>query len=46
MKAYGNVFAGQAFWIGMAREEVPRRKLDTHDENFPIVVCVKAVKEQ
>lgn len=42
--SYGNVLAGVAFLTGMAYEELSRRELDTHDEYFPIIVAVRAVK--
>jgi SAM-dependent methyltransferase len=42
--SYGNVLAGVAFLTGMACEELSRRELDAHDEFFPLVVAVRAVK--
>jgi SAM-dependent methyltransferase len=43
-RAYGNVLAATAFLSGMAKEEVPRRLLDKHDEHFPVIVAARAVK--
>ena len=40
----GNVLSGLAFWIGMALEELPRRKLDLTSDVFPLLVAVKAVR--
>ncbi len=44
VRAYGNVLAATAFLYGMAKEEVPRRLLDKHDEHFPVIVAARAVK--
>ncbi|HYH44778.1 MAG TPA: methyltransferase domain-containing protein [Thermoanaerobaculia bacterium] len=44
VRAYGNVLAATAFLSGMAKEEVPRRLLDKHDEHFPVIVAARAVK--
>jgi SAM-dependent methyltransferase len=44
--AYGNVLACKAFLDGVAAEELPRRKLDVHDPYFPLVVTVRAVKQE
>ena len=44
VRGYGNVLAATAFLSGMAREEVPRRLLDKHDEHFPVIVAARAVK--
>jgi SAM-dependent methyltransferase len=45
VRTWGNVLAGVAFLRGTAYQEIPRRKLDTHDPYFPILVTVRAVKE-
>jgi SAM-dependent methyltransferase len=42
----GNVLAGVAFLHGLAAEEVPARKLERNDPEFPLVVAVRAVKRQ
>ena len=44
VRAYGNVLAATAFLSGMAKEEVPNRLLDKHDEHFPVIVAARAVK--
>jgi SAM-dependent methyltransferase len=40
----GNMFACVSFLYGMALEEVPRKKLEKVDPNFPLLVTVRAVK--
>lgn len=42
--SYGNVFAGQCFWVGMAQEELTREELEYNDPRFQCVVTVRAVK--
>jgi SAM-dependent methyltransferase len=44
VRSYGNVLAATAFLSGMAKEEVPSRLLDKHDEHFPVIVAGRAVK--
>jgi SAM-dependent methyltransferase len=44
VRAYGNMLAANAFLSGMAREEVPSRRLDEQDENFPVIIAGRAVK--
>ena len=41
----GNVMAACAFLQGMALEELPRKELlDITDENYQVVIGIKAVK--
>jgi SAM-dependent methyltransferase len=40
----GNVGAGVAFLRGVAVEEVPMSVLEVNDENFPVVVAVRAIR--
>ena len=40
----GNVGAGVAFLRGAAVEEVPRAVLEQHDDDFPVVIAVRAVR--
>ena len=42
--SYGNVSTGIAFLAGMAREELSARQLARHDEYFPLLLAVRAVK--
>jgi len=44
VRSYGNVLAAIAFLTGMAHEELSRRELEAHDESFPVVIAVRAVK--
>lgn len=40
----GNVLSGQAFWVGLAAEELSKDELSFVDERYPIIVCVRAKK--
>ncbi len=42
--SYGNVLAGVAFLAGLAYEELTPRELKTHDDYFPLIIAVRAVK--
>lgn len=42
--SYGNLWAGIAFLTGMAVEDFSTAELDVHDENFPVLVGLRAVK--
>jgi FkbM family methyltransferase len=42
--AHGNVWVCAAFLYGLALEELTREELDYQDENFPLMICVKAIK--
>ena len=44
VKSMGNVLSGLGFWVGMALEEFPVRKLDMVSDEFPLLITVKAVK--
>jgi SAM-dependent methyltransferase len=44
LKSYGNVLACCAFLQGMAHEELPGPNLSKHDDLFPLIVSVRAVK--
>jgi SAM-dependent methyltransferase len=44
VQSYGNFLAAVACLAGMAHEELSRRELDFHDESFPVIVAVRAVK--
>lgn len=45
VQAYGNVLTAIAALTGMAREEIPRRRLDQGDDFFPVIVAARAVKD-
>jgi glycosyltransferase involved in cell wall biosynthesis len=44
VNTYGNVFAAAAFLYGMGLSEVPKEKLNHHDEHFQVIITVKANK--
>lgn len=44
IKSWGNVLAGTAFWIGMAREELSQKELDHNDSDFPVIISARAIK--
>ena len=45
VQAHGNVLTGIAFLAGMAREELSGRDLEVDDPYFPLIVTVRAVKQ-
>lgn len=45
VRAYGNVLSAIAFLTGMAYQELSRRELETHDDCFPVIIAVRAVKK-
>jgi len=44
VEAYGNVLTSIALLSGIAREELSQAELDACDRDFPLVVCIRAVK--
>ena len=44
IRSYGNVLTAIAFLTGMAHEELSHRELGTHDDYFPLIITVRAVK--
>jgi SAM-dependent methyltransferase len=44
VRARGNVGAAAAFLMGVACEELPRRVLEHDDDQFPVLVTIRAVK--
>jgi SAM-dependent methyltransferase len=44
VRTYGNVLSGQAFWTGMAQEDLDPSRLEKDDPRFPIIVCAVAIK--
>ncbi len=44
VRSYGNVLAAVAFLAGMASEELSERDLESHDDLYPVVLAVRAVK--
>lgn len=43
--SYGNVTSAVAFLAGMAREELSDKVLEIHDDYFPVLMAVRAVKQ-
>ncbi len=46
VRTYGNVFAAVAFLMGLAAEELAEQELLTVDEFFPVLIAVRATKQQ
>ena len=44
VRSYGNVLSCCAFLAGLAVEDLPPRRLDEHDPQYPLIVAVRAVK--
>lgn len=44
VSTFGNVLSGQAFWVGLAAEELSREELRKNDDRYPIVIGILAKK--
>lgn len=44
IKSYGNALAGQAFWVGMAQEDLQPSELAYQDPRFPCIVSAIVIK--
>jgi hypothetical protein len=44
VRSYGNVLAAIGFLAGMARQELSTAELTAHDERFPVIIAIRAVK--
>lgn len=44
VSSFGNILSGQAFWVGMAREELSNEQLDFNDSRYEIVITAVAKK--
>ena len=44
IRTYGNILAGQAFWVGMAQEDLTSSQLSHNDPRFPVIVTLRATK--
>ncbi|QWD89162.1 class I SAM-dependent methyltransferase [Polynucleobacter sp. MWH-CaK5] len=44
IKSFGNVRSAMLFYAGMAIEDISKSVLDVVDENFPMIIAVKAIK--
>lgn len=45
VKTYGNTLIGQAYWVGMAIEDLKKEELEYNDPYFPVTVSIMAIKE-
>lgn len=45
-ETHGNVLADISFLTGLASDELKREELDFNDPDFPLIVCVRAVKKE
>lgn len=46
VETYGNALTGQAFWVGMAVEDLTKEELAFNDIHFPVTVTIRATKER
>ncbi|MBN3039653.1 MAG: methyltransferase domain-containing protein [Candidatus Omnitrophica bacterium] len=46
IKIYGNVLSATAFLQGVAAQELKKEELDAYDDDYPVLICVKAIKGQ
>ncbi len=44
VETWGNALTGQAFWVGMAVEDLKPKELEHNDPFFPVVVTIRAEK--
>jgi len=44
IEVYGNVLVCTSFLVGLSREELKKEELDYYDPNFPLLVCIRAMK--
>ena len=44
VRSYGNILAAIAFLAGMAHQELSAAELSAHDQHFPVIVAIRAVK--
>ncbi|MCL4535911.1 MAG: class I SAM-dependent methyltransferase [Bacteroidetes bacterium] len=45
IRSYGNVLAGQCYWVGLASDELTTGELEHNDPRFPIITAVRATKQ-
>ena len=46
VRTYGNVLAASSFLYGIAAQELTSKELDFCDEDYPVVICMRASKGQ
>lgn len=44
VETWGNALSGQAFWVGMAVEDLTKKELEHNDPYFPVIVTIRAQK--
>lgn len=44
VQTFGNVLSGQAFWVGMAAEELTKDQLLHQDNRYPVIITAVATK--
>lgn len=44
IQGYGNVLAGQCFWVGIAQEELTKKELEYYDPRYTCLVSIRAIK--
>jgi SAM-dependent methyltransferase len=44
VQSFGNVLAGQCFWVGLAQEDLAQHELEYNDPHFPVIVAACAKK--
>lgn len=44
IESYGNALSGQAFWVGMAQEDLSKKELMIKDNRFPCIVSAVVTK--
>ncbi len=45
-QSFGNVLTGQAFWAGLAQEDLTKKELEFDDPHYPCVVAIRAKKSK
>ncbi|PIX57096.1 MAG: hypothetical protein COZ48_02725, partial [Candidatus Yonathbacteria bacterium CG_4_10_14_3_um_filter_43_12] len=44
ISTYGNARSGIYFYAGLAQEDTERKILEDNDQNFPLIITIKAIK--
>lgn len=45
VNCYGNVLVATGFIMGLAANELEKKELDLNDPDFPVLICIRAVKK-
>jgi SAM-dependent methyltransferase len=46
VRGYGNALASAAYLMGLAAEDLRRKHIDAYDERFPLIIAVRAIRDQ